>query len=62
MITTIEDAYPFDIAVYHSISVKVYQSLGGVHQLENLQVQESMEAESLTGDLQVQACLHSDVL
>ena len=36
MIPAIEDTYPLDIAVYHSIAVKVYQSLSGVHQLENL--------------------------
>ena len=38
VIPAIKDTYPLDIAVYHSITVKVYQSLSSVHQLENLQV------------------------
>ena len=46
MILAIEDTHPFDIAMDHTLSMKVYQSLSGVHQLEDLRLSQSRRKQS----------------
>ena len=46
LIPAIEDTYPFDIAMDHSLAMKVYQSLGDVHQLEDFQLSQTRGKQS----------------